>query len=204
VPAAYLNFILFDKNYKVLDAGWQPAPATTFTKQKLSFPTKDIKEEGYMYVWLSYDDDSNNWVYFDDFKVTHTPSNVIQYNEYYPFGLQTSNSWTRTNSSNSLLYNEGNELNKTSGWYETMLRTYDPAIGRFMQVDPLAYVTRSLSPFQYANNNPALLNDPLGLTAEVIDEIAKLLGGGYTYGGTLSESSKHCRPIVGAIWLLAD
>ncbi len=31
--AAYLNFILFDKNYNVLDAGWQLAPDVTFTKQ---------------------------------------------------------------------------------------------------------------------------------------------------------------------------
>lgn len=110
-PVAYLNYILFDKNYKLLDAGWQLAPANTFTKQKMSFPTKNIKEEGFLFTWLSYDDNSNNYVYFDDFKVTHTKSNVIQYNEYYPFDLQTSSSWTRTDYRNDYLYNEGTELN---------------------------------------------------------------------------------------------
>jgi len=159
-PAAYLNFILFDKNYKVLDAGWQLAPATTFTKQKLSFPTKDIKEEGYLYTWLSYDDASNNYVYFDDFKVTHTKSNVIQYNEYYPFGLQAGTSWTRDGSSNNFLYNGGNEMNASSGWYETFFRGYDPAIGRFLQVDPMA--TSEMATYQYAGNNPVLFNDPYG------------------------------------------
>jgi RHS repeat-associated protein len=79
-------------------------------------------------------------VYFDDFKVTQTKSNVIQYNEYYPFGLQTSTSWTRDNSKNDFLYNAGSELNASSGWYETMFRGYDPAIGRFLQVDPLAHI----------------------------------------------------------------
>jgi hypothetical protein len=65
-PAAYLNYILFDENYNVLKMGWQPAPATTFTKQKISFSTLSIKEEGCLFAYLSYDNDSDNWVYFDD------------------------------------------------------------------------------------------------------------------------------------------
>lgn len=165
-PAAYLNYILFDKNYKVLDMGWQPAPAATFTKQKISFPTLSIEEAGFIFVYLSYDNDSNNWVYFDDLTVTHTKTNVIQYNEYYPYGLQTAASWTREDSENNFLYNSGTELNNTSGWYETMFRGYDAALGRFLQVDPLASLTSSLSPFQYANNNPVSWNDPTGLAYE--------------------------------------
>ncbi|HEY9047597.1 MAG TPA: DUF6443 domain-containing protein [Ohtaekwangia sp.] len=162
-PAAYLNYILFDKNYNVLDAGWQLAPNTTFTKQKLSFPTKLIKTEGYIYTWLSYDDDSNNFVYFDDFTVTHTKTSVIQYNEYYPFGLQTADSWTRDNSSNNFLYNEGSELNQTSGFYDLPFRNYDASLGRFFQVDPLSYQDNATSPFAYAGNNPVVFTDPSGL-----------------------------------------
>ena len=161
-PAAYLNYILFDKDYNVLDAGWQLAPDVTFTQQKLSFPTKEIDQEGYLFVYLSYDNDSDNWVYFDDFKVTHTKTNVIQYNEYYPFGLQTANSWTRENASNNYLYNGGSELNTNSGWYETFFRGYDAALGRFLQVDPLAHMSGGHSPYNYAFNNPVLFNDPNG------------------------------------------
>ena len=161
-PAAYLNFILFDKDYNVLDAGWQLAPDVTFTQQKLSFPTKEIDQEGYLFVYLSYDNDSENWVYFDDFKVTHTKTNVIQYNEYYPFGLQTANSWTRDNASNNYLYNGGSELNTNSGWYETFFRGYDAALGRFLQVDPLAHMSGGHSPYNYAFNDPVLFNDPVG------------------------------------------
>jgi RHS repeat-associated protein len=162
-PAAYLNYVLFDNNYKVVDAGWQLAPATTFTKQKLSFPTKTIKDAGYIYVWLSYEDESTNWVYFDDLKVTHTKTNVVQYNEYYPFGLQTENSWTRNGNKNDYLYNEGSQLNPINGWYETAFRGYDPALGRFLQIDPLATLDASVTPFAYGGNNPAYFNDPLGL-----------------------------------------
>jgi RHS repeat-associated protein len=162
-PAAYLNYILFDQDSNVLDAGWQLAPASSFTKQKLSFNTLNIREVGYMYVYLSYEDESNNWVYFDDLKVTYTPSPIVQYNEYYPYGLQTSASWTRESTiGNKFLYNAGSELNATTGLYQTLYRDYDAALGRFIQIDPLALEQHDLSPYQYANNNPVAFNDPNG------------------------------------------
>jgi RHS repeat-associated protein len=110
--------------------------------------------------------ESNNYVQFDDFKVTYTKSNVLQYNEYYPFGLQTSNSWTREDASNRYLYNGGNELNENSGWYETFFREYDAALGRFMQMDPLAGSFASHSPYHYAYNNPMLFNDLFGAESD--------------------------------------
>ncbi|WP_254166293.1 hypothetical protein [Chryseosolibacter histidini] len=61
-------------------------------------------------------------MYFDDVTITHTPTNIIQYNEYYPFGLQVATSWTRENNKNDYLYNEGSELNATSGWYGDVLQ----------------------------------------------------------------------------------
>ncbi len=97
-------------------------------------------------------------------EVTHTKTNVIQYNEYYAFGLQTNASWTRVDEQpNQYLYNSGSELNVTTGWYETMFRDYDAAIGRFMQVDAMAAAYAQWSPYAYAMNNPVLMNDPTGL-----------------------------------------
>jgi RHS repeat-associated protein len=111
-------------------------------------------------------------------KVTHTKSNVIQYNEYYPFGLQASTSWTRENNSNNFLYNAGNELNQTSGWYETFFRGYDPTLGRFNQVDPLAYASSSHTPYNYGFNNPVFYNDPNGDYPEEVYTDWKNSGGG--------------------------
>jgi RHS repeat-associated protein len=191
-PAAYLNYIQFDKNYKVLDAGWERVPASaSFAKQKITIPTKNIKEAGYMFVYLSYENQSNNYVYFDDFKVTHTKSNVIQYNEYYPFGLQTSTSWTRDNSRNDFLYNAGSELNASSGWYETMFRGYDPALGRFLQVDPLAVSEQAL--YQYAGNNPIMFNDPLGAMKHDPNDPTGLL----RHKARLVEASKEISAMFG-------
>src|SRR6185295_8444358 len=77
-------------------------------------------------------------VYFDDFKVTHTKSNLIQANEYYPFGMQTASSWTRESvTGNNFLHNGGTELNTTTSLYDLDYRNYDPILGRMNQVDPM-------------------------------------------------------------------
>ena len=44
-------------------------------------------------------------------------------------------------------------------------RTYDPALGRFLQIDPLAEKFPSSSPYVYALNNPVRLVDPDGRAA---------------------------------------
>jgi RHS repeat-associated protein len=132
-------------------------------KQKLSFLPRNIKEPGFMYVYLSYEGQGTNWVYFDDLKITHTKTNVIQYNEYYPFGLQTNASWTRDGATgNNYLYNESSELNTTTGWYEMMFRNYDPAIGRMNGIDPMAVKYSTFSLYNYAFNNPVTFSDPSG------------------------------------------
>jgi len=95
--------------------------------------------------------------------VTHHQSKVIQSNNYYPFGLQHTSSWTRsTERKNNRLYNAGSELNEQTKNYETFYRDYDPAIGRFNQIDPLAGSFSNLTPYNYAFNDPVALNDPNG------------------------------------------
>lgn len=87
MPAAFLNYIPFDKDYNVLTAGWEAVPpSANFAKQQISIPTIDITETGYIFAYLSYENESNNRIYFDDFEIVHTKTNVIQYNDYYPFG----------------------------------------------------------------------------------------------------------------------
>lgn len=49
------------------------------------------------------------------------------------------------------------------GWYDYGARFYDPAVGRFTSVDPLAEQMASWSPFSYTYNNPLRFTDPMGM-----------------------------------------
>ncbi|MDL5050860.1 RHS repeat-associated core domain-containing protein, partial [Oscillatoria amoena NRMC-F 0135] len=169
-PKAFVNIIVFDKNYKLLDAAWKAIDPAAYQDGVSPIVLHDslaleytAKEEGYVYLYVSNENPTLVEVYFDDVVMTHTKSNIIQYNEYYPFGLQTANSWTRENTTgNNFLYNGGTELNTTTTVYDLFFRNYDPALGRMNQVDPMAAKYASLTPYNYSFNNPITFNDPSG------------------------------------------
>jgi RHS repeat-associated protein len=144
--------------------GWKVVPTTArFAKQRVTLPTINVKEAGYLFTYLSYEDQSNNYVYFDDYKVTYTPTNIVQYNEYYPYGLVTNNSWTKENAvGNNFLGNGGTELNTTTSLYDLEYRNYDPALARMHQVDPMADKYASYTPYNYSFNAPSNFNDVNG------------------------------------------
>ncbi|HQQ98610.1 MAG TPA: RHS repeat-associated core domain-containing protein, partial [Cyclobacteriaceae bacterium] len=137
--------------------------------------------------------------------------NVIQYNEYYPFGMQAAASWTRENvTGNNFLANGGTELNPTSTLYDLEFRNYDPVLGRMNQVDPMADKYSSVSAYNFSFNTPIMLNDPRG--DDPLDRLYRALvqaikatqtqgGGGFapimdtgTYGGG------HITPGSGGNW----
>jgi RHS repeat-associated protein len=129
--------------------------------------SRTIKEPGYVYIYLSNEGSVQQDIYFDDMTITHKKSNVVQAEDYYPFGL-TFNSYQRENSvANDFLYNGKEQQDELGlGWYDYLARQYDPTIGRFLSVDPLADISRRWSPYAYAYDNPVRFIDPDGMEGE--------------------------------------
>jgi RHS repeat-associated protein len=96
---------------------------------------------------------------------------IQEENNYYPFGLRQEGYIVDVkNSTNDALkykYN-GKELQDELGlnMYDYGARNYDPAIGRWMNIDPLAEKSRRFNPYTYALNNPVFFIDPDGMEAK--------------------------------------
>lgn len=175
-PKAYLNYILFDRAMNtVLDLGFQRITTNSreygqdASHDRLAFDGPNqilIKEPGYMYIYLSNENETNVEVYFDDFRVEHIKSPVVQVDDYYPYGLPYNSSRRENSSENSYLYNDGSERQDELAIDvdATEFRMYDPALGRWWQVDPLSDEDDliDLSPYNYSYNNPVRYNDPKG------------------------------------------
>ncbi|WP_229731953.1 RHS repeat-associated core domain-containing protein [Chishuiella changwenlii] len=92
---------------------------------------------------------------------------MLEENNYYPFGLKHSgyDGGKLGNQNYHYKYN-GKELQTdlNINLYDYGARNYDPAIGRWFNIDPLAEQYRKWSPYTYAVNNPIRFTDPDGMS----------------------------------------
>ena len=98
-------------------------------------------------------------------------ADIKQINHYYPFGMNMEGNWNGAAGSNKYQYN-GKEWNDDFGLglNDYGFRMYDPAIGRFPMVDPLAEVYKNQNPYTYAANNPISFIDFMGLGPESLNQ----------------------------------
>jgi RHS repeat-associated protein len=103
---------------------------------------------------------------YKDISTTSTPNLEIQEeNNYYPYGLKHKGYNTVQNGRNHKYgfggKEEQNELGL--GWIDITARNYNPELGRWMNLDPLAETMRRHSPYNYAFDNPVFFIDPDGM-----------------------------------------
>ncbi|HEX8574853.1 MAG TPA: RHS repeat-associated core domain-containing protein [Flavobacterium sp.] len=121
---------------------------------------------------LSYSDSN------DDGQVT--ASEIIEEDNYYPFGLKHNGYNSVINGYNPSKYKfNGKELQDELGLnaYDYGARMYFPDAPRWAQIDPLAELNRRGSPYTYGKNNPVYFIDPDGmLDRSFIDDLWKKSG----------------------------
>ncbi len=95
-PKAYLNYMIFDKNFVSKTGGFKRLSdlpkenGTDVPHEKLAFEGAEriiVKEPGYVYIYLSNENDTPVEVYFDDFKVKPSKGPIVSSQDYYSFGL---------------------------------------------------------------------------------------------------------------------
>ncbi len=112
-------------------------------------------------------------VYFDDLEITYTEGLVVQENHYTPWGLALKGIDKVGSPHDDFQYN-GKESQEELGlnWIDYGARFYDPQLGRWHSVDPLAEIARRWSPYTYCNDNPIRFIDPDGMATESPEEKA--------------------------------
>ena len=104
---------------------------------------------------------------------THTGlTSTTQQTDYMPFGMEVTVG-SIVSPKNEYLYNK-KELQEELGQYDYGARFYDPVIGRWTSVDPLAEKSRRFSPYTYGDDNSISNIDPDGMETLACPECATL------------------------------
>ncbi len=140
-----------------------------------------IQENGFFEVFVN--NEAQTPVFFDNLVVSHTPSQILEVNTYYPYGMLMQGSDMTFQSAirdewNGYKYNAQElQTELELGWLDYVARMLDPFLGRWFVPDPLAEKYYNISPYAYALNNPIKFIDPDGKSVDdfYFDENGDLL-----------------------------
>ena len=151
----------------------------------------DTLTGGFTYVDLSGLPDVRLHFYHSDHLGTHlfltdSSGTVVWQGDYKPFGKITPN--TDPDGDGKNVYQPfrfpGQYEDYETGLYYNYFRDYDPALGRYVEADPIG-LDKALNNYPYGGNSPGIMIDPPGL-AYYMGE-ASYLSGGLGIGGGFME-----------------
>jgi RHS repeat-associated protein len=167
-PYAYLNYLVFDETFALMDGGAMRVPATAgfdpgFELQahvEVAFEPVIITASGYAYIWVSNESEDAK-VWFDDLTISHHQNGVVtQATDYGAWGDVIREQ--KTNELDVYRYayqGQFAEKDEEMGWSSFELRMFDAIIGRWLIPDPYR---QYWSPYIAMGNNPVNLVDPTG------------------------------------------
>jgi len=147
-PKAYLSFVLFDDQFKMVDknSGVRQVQGPPDAQLNVFIPQMIIQRSGFLYIYLSNESPEN--VYFDNFIVKHQSGPLLEESHYYPMGLLMEGISPKalkgaTYQENKHRY-KGNVLHSKEmregpglDWYNENSSMYDVQTGRWFSVKPL-------------------------------------------------------------------
>ena len=166
-PEAYMGYALYDSDSNLYEKGKVILSKKARDKHEELIEKIAIKKDGYIETFLVNETSENVW--FDQFRVMSTGPIIVQETHYDPWGLEIKELGYQYGGIkvNPYLYN-GKEAIGHLGieLYDYGARMYDPVIGRWSVLDPMADQREWLSPYNYVQNNPMLRVDPDGMLDE--------------------------------------
>lgn len=100
-----------------------------------------------------------------------TAAGILQINDYYAFGRDITYSQNTSIFPDNKYKYSNKEYQADLTEYDYGARFYDPVIGRWDIIDPLANKNNRFSPYAYVGNNPIRMTDPDGMDGS--DELKK-------------------------------
>ena len=154
-PKAFLVWLMFSKKDFKFIANSSGLLPVTDPEQLGNLGIMDLvmPEEGYLYVYVS--NETTRTVDFDHLSIIHKFGRYVEENHYYPYGmliegLSSVSKYAPSNYKfNGDYYETRNELYN----HLTPFRTYDPAIARWNQIDPINEFSNGYFAFCDGNGN---------------------------------------------------